>query len=290
MRENPRDSSIARGEYALLARADCSKLRSESTAGLLKSASSDAVTIIEIARDIAERKEVEEELRWLEEKLRRIFDSVADAITVTDLNGIVTEANEKAAPMHGFSSKDEVLGKNAFDLIARQDRERAMANMLKTAEEGAVRNIEYTLIKADGSEFPAKLSASVLNDASGNPVGFITVTRDITKRKQLEEKQRELDQMKSEFISNVSHELRTPLHSIKGFIKLMLEGKVPDPDTQKEFLSIKVGESMGSDDYATKPAEPAEILTKVETMLASGSKVVHGAILEVACGAKCAKI
>jgi two-component system phosphate regulon sensor histidine kinase PhoR len=210
---------------------------------LWKNSAGDSATIIEIARDIAERKLVEEELRWSEEKLRRIFDSVADAIAVTDLNGIVTEANEKVAQMHGFSSKNEVLGKNAFDLIARQDRERAMANMQKTAEEGAVRDIEYTLIKADGSEFPGKLSASVLKDASGNPVGFIMVTRDITERKQQEEKHRELDQIESEFISNVSHELRTPLHSIKGFIKLMLQGKVPDPETQKEFLSIMDSQS-----------------------------------------------
>jgi len=38
----------------------------------------------------------------------------------------------------------------------------------------------------------------------------------------------------------------------------------------------KVEESMGTDDYMTKPVGPSEILTKVETMLASGSKVVHG--------------
>jgi signal transduction histidine kinase len=59
-------------------------------------------------------------------------------------------------------------------------------------------------------------------------------------RKRAEETLRQLDRerMKSEFISNVSHELRTPLHLIRGFTKLMLEGKVPDPETQKEFLGI----------------------------------------------------
>jgi len=49
---------------------------------------------------------------------------------------------------------------------------------------------------------------------------------------------RQIDQMKSEFLSNVSHELRTPLQSISGFTKLIMNGDVPDPSTQQEFLQI----------------------------------------------------
>lgn len=54
----------------------------------------------------------------------------------------------------------------------------------------------------------------------------------------------EIDRKKSEFISNISHELRTPVQSIKGFSELMLAGQVPDPERQKEFLTII---SAGSD-------------------------------------------
>jgi len=62
-----------------------------------------------------------------------------------------------------------------------------MENMRKTLEQGSVRDIEYNLLRADGSEFPGELSASVLTDASANPVGFIAVTSDITARKWAEE-------------------------------------------------------------------------------------------------------
>ncbi|MFP3975387.1 MAG: ATP-binding protein [Chloroflexota bacterium] len=49
--------------------------------------------------------------------------------------------------------------------------------------------------------------------------------------------ERERDRLKSEFVSHISHELRTPLHSIKGFSKLLMEGKVTDAQTQSEFLN-----------------------------------------------------
>nr|MBC7244593.1 response regulator [Chloroflexota bacterium] len=52
------------------------------------------------------------------------------------------------------------------------------------------------------------------------------------------EQLKELDQLKSEFISTVSHELRSPLHSISGYVQLLLDGKAPDEATQKECLEI----------------------------------------------------
>lgn len=57
-------------------------------------------------------------------------------------------------------------------------------------------------------------------------------------RKRVETELRELDRMKAEFVATVSHELRTPLHSIKGFTKLLVADRVPDAETQKEFLTL----------------------------------------------------
>lgn len=52
------------------------------------------------------------------------------------------------------------------------------------------------------------------------------------------EQLKELDRMKSDFISTVSHELRSPLHSISGYVQLLLDGKAQDPATQRECLEI----------------------------------------------------
>jgi len=151
----------------------------------------------EIAGDIAfalysmeqehERKRVEEALRDSEEKLRKMFESVTDGISVIDLKGIITEVNQRMVEMHGFSSNDELRGKSAFDLVAPRDHERVAADMKKTIKQEAIRRAERTLLRADGSEFPGELSTSVLKDALGNLVGHITIARDITERKRAAE-------------------------------------------------------------------------------------------------------
>jgi len=67
---------------------------------------------------------------------------------------------------------------------------------------------------------------------------YLALLRDITERKRAEQEMRRLDQLKTEFMGNISHELRRPLQSVLGFTKLILGGKVPDPEIQKEFLTI----------------------------------------------------
>jgi PAS domain S-box-containing protein len=72
--------------------------------------------------------------------------------------------------------------------------------------------------------------ASPVLDADGKVRGVVAVLRDITAQK-------ELERMKSNFLSVVSHELRTPLHSIKGFIEIILMGKTgPVTELQEDFL------------------------------------------------------
>ena len=114
----------------------------------------------------------------------RMFESVSEGITVTDLYGIIIEANTELARIHGLSSPSEMLGKSALDWMHPLEHDRALANFKKTKlEDGASGVVPYRLLKADGSDFPGELSASVLKDASGTPVGFIITTRDITERR-----------------------------------------------------------------------------------------------------------
>ena len=68
------------------------------------------------------------------------------------------------------------------------------------------------------------LAVSPIKDRANNVIGFLHLAKDITEKKRYEQRLKELDKMKSDFVSNVSHELRTPLTAIKGSVDNMLDG------------------------------------------------------------------
>ncbi len=134
-----------------------------------------------------ERKRAEEALRESKEEMRNVIDSSPDAITVTDLDGTVIACNQVALDAYGFSTKEELIGKNVAEFISRKDRQRAMEILRKTVEDGSVKNVECTLLRKDGGEFLGEFSARGIHDPSGNPISVVTVTKDISTRKRAEE-------------------------------------------------------------------------------------------------------
>jgi two-component system phosphate regulon sensor histidine kinase PhoR len=76
-----------------------------------------------------------------------------------------------------------------------------------------------------------KLFASPVHSDADGWAGHVLVVHDVTR-------ERQLDQLKSDFVSTVSHELRTPLFAIRGFVKLLAANKVSDEAQRREFLEI----------------------------------------------------
>ncbi|MCJ7808565.1 MAG: PAS domain S-box protein, partial [Dehalococcoidia bacterium] len=146
------------------------------------------------ALDITERKRMEEELQYSEQTIRNLFESVGDGLCVIDLNGIYTEVNNKLLEMQGFSSREEILGKNAFDFVVPRDIDRAIVDAQRHLEQGSIELGAYTNIRTDGSEYPVEITSTLIKDASGIPIGFIASLRDITERRQAEEALRDSEE------------------------------------------------------------------------------------------------
>jgi PAS domain S-box-containing protein len=144
-------------------------------------------TVQTLVKEASVEKEKREHSRKNEVNLESIFVSLPSAITVSDLNGNIVECNHATLDMHGFSSKEELIGKSALELIAKKDHQRAIENLKKTLEQSSVKSVEYTFLTKDGREFPAELSASVMKDSSGKPIGFVAITKNIIEHKQIEE-------------------------------------------------------------------------------------------------------
>jgi len=189
------------------------------------------------------------------EILGSILTSSPDAITVSDLNGSIVECNRATLDMHGFSSKNELLGKNALELIAKKDHGRALENLKKTLAQGSMQNVEYTLVAKDGREFPAELSASVIRDSSGKPINFVATTKDITERKRLEEELRRSGQFLKSALDNIPD---TVFIKDRDF-RYTLVNKAC-----YELLGRSRDEFLGRTDYDLFPKEMADLYRKTD--------------------------
>lgn len=147
-----------------------------------------------IVRDITERRRAEIASCESEEKLKAILASSPDAITIFDLNGNVVDLNDAAMNLHGFSSKEEIVGKSSFDFVVARDRKRALGAFQSLQKEGQVQNLEFTLRDKKDREFPVLLSANVIFDSQGKPSAVAATTRDIAELKVAERKLKESEE------------------------------------------------------------------------------------------------
>jgi len=154
-------------------------------------------------RDITQRRKAEEELIRLSNAVKMSTDS----IVITDINGIITDANEAALKMHGIDDKRDLIGKSAFDTIAPESQERALADMKELLKKGYGKAQDYHLITKDGSKIVTEIGVTLLKDVDGKPTGFVNVIRDIAERKKAEEALRESEEKFRNIFEGVNDEI-----------------------------------------------------------------------------------
>ncbi len=147
-----------------------------------------------IARDITERRQMEEALRQSEEKYRALFDSSVIGMFVMDAETMkVIMANPAAAKMLGFSSAEEAIGLNVFDFVFPEDRGKAFKLTMEDMFEQDLRQLhEIRAVTKDGRTiWISATGARIMHE--GKLAGLISFT-DITERKQAEEALRQSEE------------------------------------------------------------------------------------------------
>lgn len=167
-------------------------------------------------------------------KMELIIKSIGDGVLVVNRDYEIIVFNRAAAQISGFSA-EEVMGKKYFDVLKfvyEKDEKVVNEFITEAMHKGEIRFMSNhtLLVRKDGRKVPIADSAAPIKDQSGSVVGCVVAFTDATK-------EREIDRIKSEFISVASHQLRTPLTGIKWFIELILKDKRAKPSvTQKDYL------------------------------------------------------
>jgi two-component system phosphate regulon sensor histidine kinase PhoR len=210
--------SIDRTEYVVL---------SAFTAAINKSLNVCRDSIGSLNRQVSDLNIQLQLLQQQKRNTEEIIYSIRDAVIVTDTADKILLANQAAEELFGFDCKnaklkaiDKMTGNQEFVAIIRQSRQ------------SKTRHVKRELvIGKEGEQETFDCIISCIYDNRDQVAGVVAVLHDVTREK-------EISQMKNDFVSHVSHELRTPLASITAYAEMLVDGEAQDDATRGEFHSI----------------------------------------------------
>ena len=215
-------------------------------------------------RDITERKRVEEELIRMSDAVKMSTDS----IVISDIEARIIDVNEATMKMYGTDNKKDLVGKNSFDLIAPEDREKALEGTKKVLEKGYLKDQEYTIITKDSDRIPVEMSVSILKDTDGKPIGFVAITRDITERKRAEGALRE----SRDYLEKLTNSMGDAVFSVK-----MPERVIEWANDSFKLIGYEPEECIGRTTEFLYP-DKNEFLnfgSKLKNTLVAGKDILH---------------
>ncbi|HIE31889.1 MAG TPA: PAS domain S-box protein [Methanosarcinales archaeon] len=201
------------------------------------------------ARDITDRKRIEEDLARALKERKGIMEAVPDIIYMLDLDGNVVRWNKMLEIVTGLSP-DELMGRHALKFFPEEDRADVAGAIGKVLEEGAA-EVEAHLLGKDGTPVSHHFTAALVKDEQDNPIGITGVGRDITELKKAEKEIRRAAAYNRSLIEA----------SIDPLVTIGHDGRITDVNRATEKITgRKRGELIGSDfsDYFTEPAKARE--------------------------------
>jgi PAS domain S-box-containing protein len=171
-------------------------------------------------------QEKTDELEHARLRLEAVVAGMGEALVATNEIGCISDFNRSAEELLGIGAAD-AKGRRADEvLLLRGDDGTSIAQRLRTPSPkrwDATGSIE----SADGTEVPVAISAGALRGLEDEVVGAVFVLRDLRG-------EREVERMKTEFLSRIGHELRTPLTGITGYAELLVRKDVP-PERARDW-------------------------------------------------------
>ena len=187
---------------------------------------------------------------------KALLDYAGAMIIATDMNGLIQLFNPEAASNLGYKN-EEVAGKFTLTMFhdpkeiekLRKELHREFGHSIKSdfevLIERARRDIheerQFTYVRKDGSSFPVSLTVTAVRDVNGKINGFMGIGVNISERQKAEQelrvaltREKELNELKTRFVSMASHEFRTPLSTVLSSAYLIEKYKQLDDQPKRE--------------------------------------------------------
>ena len=212
--------------------------------------------------DISERKKTQEVLIRSEQRYRELSNSLPEIVFETDITGRITFFNQKAFEITGFSPDELKKGMNMLSFVVPEEQGKARENIAKLMTGKNPGTNEYTLLRKNGSTFPALVNTNAIVSET-KVKGIRGIVIEITERKQMENKLEQYSKHLEELIETrtlelrktqqqlvkserfaaigelaaiIGHDLRKPLRDIKNAIQFLRENSESLSEVQSQLL------------------------------------------------------
>ena len=194
-------------------------------------------------RDLTERKKAEKDMRRSEERFRRLFDSNAIGIAVSDLTGAVLEANDAYLDILGCSREELHSGMlNWNEGTPPEYRALDQAAVEELKRTGVAPPWEKELFRKDGTRVPVLLGVAMLEASEASCITYVV---NLSKSRMLEKQLRQAQKMEAvgQLAGGVAHDFNNLLTAILGYTELVVARMRADPEGLEELDEIrKAGE------------------------------------------------
>ncbi len=194
----------------------------------------DTTLVISIVRDITQRVKAEEDLR----KLATALNQSAEAVIITDTNGIIEYVNQAVVRISGYRH-DELIGKHTNIFESGRHSQEFWDEMMNTVNSGHVWENRITGKAKDGTLFHEYAVIAPIRDNEGNVVGHIASKRNITRELELEKELAHAQKMETvgNLTGGIAHDFNNLLTVISGNVDLLLLSQ-DDVDLRGELAEI----------------------------------------------------
>lgn len=176
-----------------------------------------------IARDITDRKEVEDRLEEAVGLFERMFQACREAVAYGALDGTLLKVNAACERLVGYKSS-ELQGKlRLVDILAPEDRAEVASTAERLLKEGGSVDFEKAYVRADGARVPVQVALFAVPGADGKPSGFAAFARDITDRKRAEDEGRKAEDRQRRALSLLQSTVES---TADGILVVDLDGKI----------------------------------------------------------------